>query len=73
MAKTIINGKTVGNGKWKFVSIKSYCEKKGVELQNASYQYYDINFGFDYDHLDTNTGNIKASSNSNTMRSMLGK
>lgn len=75
MAKTttIINGKSVGNGKWKFSSIQNYCAKRGVELQSASYQEYDINYGFDYEHLDVTTGKVKATHNSDTYRSMLGR
>lgn len=71
--KTIINGKTVGNGKWKFSSIQNYCSKKGIELRSASYQDYDINYGFDYEHLDVTTGEVKATHNSDPYRSMLGR
>lgn len=70
---TIINGKSVGNGKWKFSSIQNYCAKRGVELQSASYQEYDINYGFDYEHLDVTTGKVKATHNSDPYRSMLGR
>lgn len=70
--KTIINGKTVGNGKWKFASIQNYCAKKGIQLTSASYQSYEMNYGFDYEHLDVVTGKVKATHNSDPMRSMLG-
>jgi len=72
-ARTIINGKAVGNGYWKFQSIKNYCQKKGIVLQSASYQDYDINYGFDYEHLDVNTGKTKSTSNSDPYRKMLGR
>lgn len=70
---TIINGKSVGNGKWKFSSIKNYCAKKGINLERASYRSYDINYGFDYEHLDVTTGKVKATNSSDPYRSMLGR
>lgn len=71
--QTFVNGKSVGNGKWKFSSIKSYCSKKGIEIRAISYREYNINYGFDYEHLDIVTGKVKSTHNSDTMLSMLGK
>lgn len=70
--RTIINGYTVGNGKWKFESILKYCKRKGIELESASYQEYDINYGFNYKHLDVKTGKVKSESNSDPIKEMLG-
>lgn len=70
--KTLINYKTVGNGRWKFESIKNYCKKKGIPLKSASYQYHEPCAPFYYENLDINTGKIKSNSSSDPLRDMLG-
>lgn len=69
---TQINFKTVGSGHWKIESIKRYCEKKGVELKQAAWVSFSINYGFDYDHLDITTGKVMSSENSDPLMRMLG-
>lgn len=69
---TQINYKSVGSGKWKFSSIQNYCAKKGIELRQAAYVEFSINYGFDYEHLDITNGNIKETTNSDPLMRMLG-
>jgi hypothetical protein len=69
---TQINQKNVGSGRWSLKSIKSYCAKKDIQLTSAAYVTFDINYGFDYEYLNLNTGVIAHCMNSDPMASMLG-
>lgn len=69
---TQINYKTVGSGKWSFKSIQRYCLKKGIPLKQAAWVEFSINYGFDYQHLNTLTGDVMSESNSDPLRRMLG-
>lgn len=71
-SQTEINGKIVGSHHWPLKSIKSYCQKKGVELRSARYISYDINYGFDYKNVNLHTGKSDFSYNSDPIGSMLG-
>lgn len=69
---TQINNKSVGSGRWSIESIKGYCAKKGIVLTNAAYVTYHISHGFDYEHLNLNTGAIINCTNYDAMTRMLG-
>lgn len=70
--KTLINGTTVGDNKWSKKAVENYCSKRNIELKSISYQYYDINYGFEYEHLDVETFKVKSESQSDPLKEMLG-
>lgn len=70
--KTLINGEIVGEKKLSEKAIKKYCEKRNITIKSISYQYYDINYGFEYEHLNLETFQIKSESNSDPLKEMLG-
>ena len=70
---TSINSKKVGSGFWSKKTILGYVAKKQIELKSIDYITHEINYGFDYRHIDTNTFKEVGFRNSDFMRTMLGK
>lgn len=67
---TEINGTSVGSHHWPLHSIRKYCQKKGIILKDIRYVAYDINYGFDYDCIDINTGKVILSYNNDPIKAM---